>query len=234
MTLNPVLRIDTQMIEAIQAHQKVGTDVARERARDALGKVGIASPDERLRAYPHQFSGGMRQRVAIAIALLNQPELIIADEPTTALDVTIQAEIMDLLLELCELSQVGLILITHDLGVISQVTQHAIVMYAGRVVESGPIREMVQSAQHPYTRGLISALPQQTTPGKWLNQIPGVMPSLTNIPNGCAFHPRCELVMDNCQTRFPEFKIIGKKRVACHAVDADMLNGHSNPGQDEV
>ena len=234
MTMNPVLTVGVQMTEALHAHREISAEKARSLAIQTLARVHIPSPEKRFDQFPHELSGGMRQRVVIATSLLTEPSLIIADEPTTALDVTIQAEIMDLLLELCELSQVGLILITHDLGVISQVTQHAIVMYAGRVVESGPIREMVQNAQHPYTRGLISALPQQTTPGKRLNQIPGVMPSLTNIPNGCAFHPRCELVMDNCQTRFPEFKIKGKKQVACHAVDADMLNGHSNPGQDGV
>ena len=155
MTLNPVLRIDTQMIEAIQAHQKVGTDEARERARDALGKVGIASPDERLRAYPHQFSGGMRQRVAIAIALLNQPELIIADEPTTALDVTIQGQILHEVQRLCNENGTSLIWITHDLAVVAGLAERICVMYAGKIVETGSVDEELDRPLHLYSKGLI-------------------------------------------------------------------------------
>jgi len=217
MTLNPVLTVGVQMTEVLHAHREISAEEARSRALQTLTRVHISSPEKRFDQYPHELSGGMRQRVVIATALLTESSLIIADEPTTALDVTIQAEIMDLLLELCELNNVGLILITHDLGVISQVTQRAIVMYAGRVVEAGPIWEIVNNAQHPYTQGLIGALPQQTTPGKRLNQIRGVMPSLSNIPEGCAFNPRCQLVMEVCRTSVPNYTNIGSTRVACHA-----------------
>ena len=217
MTLNPVLTVGVQMTEVLHAHREISAEEARSRALQTLTRVHISSPENRFDQYPHELSGGMRQRVVIATALLTESSLIIADEPTTALDVTIQAEIMDLLLELCELNNVGLILITHDLGVISQVTQRAIVMYAGRVVEAGPTWEIVNNAQHPYTHGLLGALPQQTTPGKRLNQIRGVMPSLSNIPEGCAFNPRCQLVMEVCRTSVPTYTNIGSTRVACHA-----------------
>ena len=217
MTLNPVLSVGVQMTEVLHAHREINSEEARSRALQTLTRVHISSPEKRFDQYPHELSGGMRQRVVIATALLAESSLIIADEPTTALDVTIQAEIMDLLLELCELNNVGLILITHDLGVISQVTQRAVVMYAGRVVEAGPIRDIVRDAQHPYTQGLIDALPQQTSPGKRLNQIQGVMPSLSNIPKGCPFNPRCPLVMDECRTRVPAYTRIGSMRIACHA-----------------
>ena len=217
MTLNPVLTVGVQMTEVLHAHREISSEEARYRALQTLTNVRISSPEKRFDQYPHELSGGMRQRIVIATALLTECSLIIADEPTTALDVTIQAEIMDLLLELCELNDVGLILITHDLGVISQVTQNAIVMYAGRVVESGPIREIVNNAQHPYTKGLIGALPQQTAPGKRLNQIRGMMPSLSNIPEGCAFNPRCQLVMGICRDSVPNYTNIGSTRIACHA-----------------
>jgi peptide/nickel transport system ATP-binding protein len=171
----------------------------------------------------------MRQRIIIAIALLLDPDIIIADEPTTALDVTIQAEIMALLLELCEQHNVGLILITHDLGVVSQVTQRMLVMYAGRVIEQGPSREIINDPQHPYTQGLINALPQMATPGEKLNQIRGSMPSLSNLPSGCAFHPRCDFInradgqpRPACTQQVPDFVESGNCRVACHMV-AEML-----------
>ena len=216
MTLNPVLSIGIQMTEALHAHREIKKEEARALAIKTLERVHISSPEKRFNQYPHELSGGMRQRVVIAIALLTESSLIIADEPTTALDVTIQAEIMDLLLELCELNNVGLILITHDLGVISQVTQRAVVMYAGRVVEDGPIRDIVREPQHPYTQGLIDALPQQTSPGKRLNQIQGVMPSLSNIPNGCAFNPRCPLAIEKCRTKVPKYNKINSTQIACH------------------
>ena len=187
MTLNPVLRIDTQMIEAIQAHQNLGKVAARELARDALGKVGIASPDERLRAYPHQFSGGMRQRVAIAIALLNKPDLIIADEPTTALDVTIQGQILHEVQRLCRETGTSLIWITHDLAVVAGLAERICVMYAGTIVEAGSVDQVLDPPLHPYSKGLIESVPSHNQRGMRLNQIPGMTPSLLSLPEGCAF-----------------------------------------------
>ncbi len=191
MTLNPVLRIDTQMMEAIRAHEDVDREEARRRCRDALGQVGIPSPEERLRAYPHQFSGGMRQRVCIAIALLNKPELIIADEPTTALDVTIQGQILYEVQKLCRETSTALIWITHDLSVIAGLADKVRVMYAGRIVESGSVDEVLDTALHPYSRGLIGSVPSLNRRGEPLAQIPGMTPSLLNLPEGCAFRTRC-------------------------------------------
>ena len=191
MTLNPVLRIDTQMIEAVQAHDRVSRAEARVRARDALGKVGIPSPDERLRAYPHQFSGGMRQRVAIAIALLHHPDLIIADEPTTALDVTIQAQILAEMQALVQRDGTALIWITHDLAVVSGLADDLAVMYAGRIVETGAIDAVLDSPAHPYTRGLIGSVPSSNQRGERLRQIPGATPGPGELPSGCRFRTRC-------------------------------------------
>jgi len=198
MTLNPVLRIDTQMIEAILAHEKVDRQTARQRARDALGQVGIASADERLRAYPHQFSGGMRQRVAIATALLNKPDLIIADEPTTALDVTIQSQILFEAQKLCRQTGTALIWITHDLTVVAGLASRICVMYAGRIVEQGQIDDVLDRPLHPYTRGLIGSVPSRNRHSKTLYQIPGMTPSLLNLPKGCAFRERCSRADDAC------------------------------------
>jgi peptide/nickel transport system ATP-binding protein len=191
MTLNPVLRIDTQMVEAITAHERVSARAARARARDALVAVGIASPDERLAAYPHQLSGGMRQRVAIAIALLHRPALVIADEPTTALDVTIQSQIVAQMQALCAEAGTALIWITHDLALISGFADRVAVMYAGRIVEQGPVDAVLAAPLHPYTHGLIGSLPGGGSPGAPLDQIPGLPPSPVNLPPGCAFAPRC-------------------------------------------
>jgi len=203
MTLNPVLTIGTQMVETILAHRNVSTAEAEEVAKQNLQKVYIPSPGKRLKQYPHELSGGMRQRVVIAISLLTTPALIIADEPTTALDVTIQAEIMEILQELCEKEKMGLILITHDLAVVSQVTQKIAVMYAGRIVEKGSTADIIENPQHPYTQGLLGALPQKTKQGERLHQIPGMMPNLTSIPKGCAFHPRCEIKEKICEEKEP-------------------------------
>jgi peptide/nickel transport system ATP-binding protein len=191
MTLNPVLRIETQMVEAVLAHEKIGREAARQRARDALGLVGIPSPDERLRAYPHQFSGGMRQRVAIATAFLNRPDLVIADEPTTALDVTIQAQILHEAQKLCRDTGTALIWITHDLTVVAGLADRICVMYAGRIVEAGEIDAVLDSPMHPYTAGLIGSVPSRNKRGQELKQIPGMTPSLLNLPRGCAFRERC-------------------------------------------
>jgi len=218
MTLNPVLTIGTQMIETILAHKKVSRKQAKQIALEKLHSVYIPSPEKRFKQYPHEFSGGMRQRIVIAIALLTNPAIIIADEPTTALDVTIQAEIMNLLLELCESENMGLILITHDLGVVSEVTEKIAVMYAGKIVEEGPTRAVIDSPEHPYTKGLIKALPGNQKPGSMLNQIPGVMPTLTDIPLGCAFHPRCNVRIPECESKIPLLETIDnfKRKAACH------------------
>jgi len=210
MTLNPVLRIDTQMIEAVRAHNPVSVLTARERARDALARVGIPSPDERLAAYPHQFSGGMRQRVAIAIALLNKPDLIIADEPTTALDVTIQAQILAEAQKLCRESGTALIWITHDLAVIAGLADEVCVMYAGRIVERGTVDEVLDAPMHPYTRGLLESVPSRNRRGVPLAQIPGMTPSLVNLPLGCAFRERCSRATETCLTDPPLYNLGGR------------------------
>jgi peptide/nickel transport system ATP-binding protein len=198
MTLNPVLRIDTQMIETVQAHAKVGREEARRRATDALGQVGIPSPEERLRAYPHQFSGGMRQRVAIAIALLHKPDLIVADEPTTALDVTIQGQILAEAQKLCRETGTALIWITHDLSVVAGLADDIAVMYAGRVVEQGPVDAVLDAPFHPYTVGLIGSVPSRNRRGEPLRQIPGMTPSLLDLQPGCAFRARCPRAEPRC------------------------------------
>jgi len=222
MTLNPVLTVGQQMVETIRAHRAISRADAEALAVDKLSKVHISSPGRRLRQYPHEFSGGMRQRIVIAISLLADPALIIADEPSTALDVTIQAEIMELLLELCESDRMGLILISHDLGVVSQVSQRMAIMYAGSIVEIGPTPAIVRSPRHPYTQGLLAALPGLQSRRGRLNQIPGVMPGLTNIPPGCPFHPRCQLAMDVCRTELPPLVASGDQSVACHAVAREV------------
>jgi len=217
MTLNPVLRIDTQMIEAIRAHQRVSKDQARVMARDALGQVGIPSADERLKAYPHQFSGGMRQRVSIAIALLNRPDLIVADEPTTALDVTIQGQILYEVQKLCRDTGTALIWITHDLSVIAGLADIVAVMYAGRIVEFGEIDEVLDRPAHPYTSGLIGSIPSRNQRGQRLQQIPGMTPSLLNLPAGCAFRSRCSYAQEVCAVA-PEVGggNDGRRRFRCH------------------
>ena len=210
MTLNPVLRIDQQMTEALHAHQRLSRSAALQRAGDALARVGIAAPDERLRAYPHQMSGGMRQRVAIAIALLNEPQLIIADEPTTALDVTIQAQILFEMQKICASLGTSLVWITHDLSVVAGLADSVGVMYGGRLVEHGSARQVLERPAHPYTRGLIASVPQRGSRGQRLCQIPG---SLHDAPlradaNGCAFASRCDKVRTDCHTDFP-LRLIG-------------------------
>ncbi|MBS0539190.1 MAG: ABC transporter ATP-binding protein [Proteobacteria bacterium] len=200
MTLNPVLRVDTQMIETVQAHLSVGRAEALARARAALVQVGIASPDERLRSYPHQFSGGMRQRVAIAIALLHKPKLIVADEPTTALDVTIQGQILYEAQRLCRDSGTSMIWVTHDLAVVAGLADRIAVMYAGRIVETGRTADVIERPLHPYTKGLIGSVPSQNTRGHKLTQIPGMTPSLLKLPPGCSFKARCPIAIDKCNT----------------------------------
>ncbi|MBL4667127.1 MAG: ABC transporter ATP-binding protein [Sneathiella sp.] len=200
MTLNPVLRVDTQMVEAIRAHEKISKADALARARDALGQVGIPSPDERLKSYPHQFSGGMRQRVAFAIANLNKPDLIIADEPTTALDVTIQAQILFETQKLCRETGTSLVWITHDLTVVAGLADNICVMYAGKIVETGKIDNVLDDPKHPYTQGLIGSVPSRNKRGQPLTQIPGMTPSLLNLPTGCPFRMRCQYAGPECET----------------------------------
>ncbi|MEM0908711.1 MAG: ABC transporter ATP-binding protein [Pseudomonadota bacterium] len=200
MTLNPVLRVDTQMVEAIHAHEKVSRRAARARALTALERVGIPAPEERLKAYPHQLSGGMRQRVAIAIALLNRPDVIIADEPTTALDVTIQAQILNEVRELARDFGTALVWITHDMSVVAGLVETMSVMYAGRIVETGKVDDVLDRPLHPYTRGLIDSVPEIGEEKSRLSPIPGMTPSLLSLPLGCAFNPRCPRATSICAT----------------------------------
>ena len=215
MTLNPVLRIDTQMVEALQAHQKMDRATALARARDALGQVGIPSPDERLKSYPHQFSGGMRQRVAIAIALLNRPDVIIADEPTTALDVTIQAQILFEAQKLCREVGTALIWITHDLSVVAGLADDICVMYAGKVVEQGAVDRVLDHPLHPYTRGLIGSVPSRNRRGQPLTQIPGMAPSPLSLPAGCSFRPRCPRADEGCKVPPPMAELAPGRYARC-------------------
>ena len=208
MTLNPVLRIETQMTETVLAHAGVSRAEARRRSIEALEKVGIPAAAKRLSAYPHQFSGGMRQRVCIAIALLNDPALIIADEPTTALDVTIQAQILHEMRSLCAGSGTSLIWITHDLSVVAGLADKICVMYAGRIVERGSVDEILDRPRHPYTRGLIRSVPSRSEKGEELYQIPGMMPSPLSLGSDCAFRARCPRADEVCAAS-PEETVFG-------------------------
>lgn len=214
MTLNPVLRVDTQMIEAILAHEQVSRQTAWERSRDALGLVGIPSPEERLRAYPHQLSGGMRQRVAIATAFLNKPDLIIADEPTTALDVTIQAQIIHEAQKLTRQTGTAMIWITHDLAVVAGLADRISVMYAGRIVEQGGIDDVIDRPLHPYTVGLLGSVPTANRRGARLYQIEGMTPNALDMPQGCAFGPRCGTRTSACAAQ-PPVTDVSQRRLRC-------------------
>jgi peptide/nickel transport system ATP-binding protein len=219
MTLNPVLSVAAQMIETIQAHGKATRQQALARSRAALVKVGIPSPDERLAAYPHQFSGGMRQRVAIAIALLNNPDLIIADEPTTALDVTIQGQILFEMQKLTRETGAALIWITHDLSVVAGLADRVCVMYAGRIVEQGTVFDVLTHPRHPYTQGLLDSVPSRSARGARLQQIPGMPPSVLDLPEGCAFRERCSRATEICATTpemLPAVAIASGQRARCH------------------
>ena len=211
MTLNPVLRVDTQIIEALRAHGDIDNKMAWRKACAALEQVGIPSPEARLKSYPHQFSGGMRQRVAIAIALINGPRLIIADEPTTALDVTIQAQIIYEMRKLCRDTGTAMIWITHDLAIVDSLADRICVMYAGKIVEDGPSASVIANPSHPYTRGLIDSIPSGNNRGQRLTQIPGMAPSPLNLPAGCPFRPRCAYADGACETE-PPFNSVGPDR----------------------
>ncbi len=216
MTLNPVLRIDTQMIETIQAHETVSRKIALKRAIQALEKVGLAAPEQRIYSYPHQLSGGMCQRIAIAIALLNKPELIIADESTTALDVTIQDQILAEVQQLCVDTGMALIWITHDLSVVAGLADNLCVMYAGRIIESGTVSQVIDYPGHPYSVGLMNSVPGRNKRGEPLNQIPGMTPELTCRPKGCSFHPRCFKATERCLVDPEPDEVDVNHIVVCH------------------
>ena len=217
-SLNPVIRIGDQIGEAVRLHRDVGTKAAWEQAVDMLRLVRIPEPARRAQEYPHQLSGGMRQRAMIAMALACQPTLLIADEPTTALDVTIQAQILALILDLQRQLGMGLILITHDLGVVAQTAQRVVVMYAGKKVEEADVETLFANPRHPYTRGLMASIPAlPTQKGKAivrLNEIPGTVPALTRLPAGCAFAPRCSLAVERCRQEYPQLRDFGGGHLA--------------------
>jgi peptide/nickel transport system ATP-binding protein len=214
-SLNPLYTIGRQLIETITTHLDMSSGEARRRALDLLAEVGISAPQRRIDHYPHQFSGGMRQRVVIALALAAKPKLIIADEPTTALDVSIQAQIIALLKKLCRDHGTAVMLITHDMGVIAETADRVAVMYAGRIVEIGPVGDVIHRPQHPYTRGLMGSIPSIVDERDQLAQIDGAMPRLTAIPSGCPFHPRCAYVFDRCLVERPELMAAGTSLAAC-------------------
>jgi len=213
--LNPVLTIETQMRLAIAAHERVSARAARARAIEVLGRVGIPDAARRVSAYPHQFSGGMRQRVAIATVLLHRPAVIVADEPTTALDVSIQGQILAELRALVDELGTALIWISHDLAVVSAISDRIAVMYAGRIVEEGPTGRVLTAPLHPYTRGLLDSLPGEAEPGRELRQIPGATPPLLRLPEGCAFRPRCPRATDLCAIA-PARTPHGERAFRCH------------------
>ncbi|MFH8452325.1 ABC transporter ATP-binding protein [Streptomyces fungicidicus] len=216
-SLNPVISVGDQLAEMFTVHRGMSRKDGRARAVELMDRVRIPAARERVRQYPHQFSGGMRQRIMIAMALALEPALIIADEPTTALDVTVQAQVMELLAELQRELHMGLILITHDLGVVADVADRIAVMYAGRIVESAPVHDIYKAPAHPYTRGLLDSIPRLDLKGQALYAIKGLPPSLLNIPPGCAFHPRCPLARDVCRTDEPPlYEVSGTRGSACH------------------
>jgi peptide/nickel transport system ATP-binding protein len=214
-SLNPLYRIGNQLIETITTHARLSARQARQRALSLLAEVGIPAPDTRIDNYPHQFSGGMRQRVVLALALAAEPQLIIADEPTTALDVSVQAQIIALLRRLCRQHGVAVMLITHDMGVIAETADRVAVMYAGRIVEIGPVRDVIQTPLHPYSKGLMGSIPTLESENERLTQIPGSMPRLGAIPSGCAFHKRCPRAFTPCKNFRPEPKPEAHSKVAC-------------------
>jgi peptide/nickel transport system ATP-binding protein len=214
-SLNPLYSVGKQLTETIQAHLPVSNAEARKRAIDLLKDTGIPAAEQRIDHYPHQFSGGMRQRVVIALALAAEPKLIVADEPTTALDVSIQAQIISLLKNICKNRGAAVMLITHDMGVIAETCDRVAVMYAGRIVEIGPVHQVINQPAHPYTAGLMASIPDITQDREYLNQIDGAMPRLNAIPTGCAFNPRCPKVFDRCKVERPELVDAGATRAAC-------------------
>jgi peptide/nickel transport system ATP-binding protein len=216
--LNPVYNVGDQLAEAVRSHEAVPKKVALARATEMLDLVGIPRPKERLRAYPHEFSGGMRQRVMIAMAVINSPDVIIADEPTTALDVTVQAQILEKLIEVKDAVNAAIVLITHDLGVVAGMANRVLVMYAGRAVEVGATRQVFRAPRMPYTAGLLGSMPNLGSDGGRLRPIPGAPPSLINLPQGCPFSPRCPLATQECITVEPPLYVTDERDdvAACH------------------
>jgi peptide/nickel transport system ATP-binding protein len=219
-SLNPLYTIGRQLTETIRTHLPVSADEARQRAIRLLQETGIPAAEQRLDQYPHQFSGGMRQRVVIALALAAEPRLIVADEPTTALDVSIQAQIISLLKRLCRDHGAAVMLVTHDMGVIAETCDRVAVLYAGRVAEVGPVAEVIHRPQHPYTRGLMGSIPAMDEDRERLAQIDGAMPRLNAIPAGCAFNPRCPQAFERCRSERPDLMDAGATRAACWLVPA--------------
>jgi peptide/nickel transport system ATP-binding protein len=219
-SLNPLYTVGRQLTETITTHLHLSQQKARSRAIELLAATGIPAPERRVDHYPHQFSGGMRQRVVIALALAAEPKLVIADEPTTALDVSIQAQIIQLLKRLCHEKKTAVMLITHDMGVIAETADRVAVMYAGRIAEIGPVAEVIHRPQHPYTAGLMGSIPSMEHEAERLAQIDGSMPRLTEIPSGCAFHPRCGKAFARCSRERPELMVAGTTRAACWLHDA--------------
>jgi len=225
-SLNPLYTVAQQLIETIRTHIDLSEKEARARAVGLLDRVGIPAAARRLDDYPHHFSGGMRQRVVIALALAAEPELVIADEPTTALDVSVQAQIIDVLKEICAERGAAVMLITHDMGVIAETADRVAVLYAGRMAEVGPVRDVILQARHPYTRGLMGSIPTLTQTSDRLVQIPGAMPRLNAIPTGCAFNPRCPMVIGQCRAERPELRLLAENHAAaCWRADEEPLDG---------
>jgi peptide/nickel transport system ATP-binding protein len=214
-SLNPLYTVGQQIIETITTHLNISAGQARQRAIALLESTGIPAAERRIDHYPHQFSGGMRQRVVIALALAAEPKLVIADEPTTALDVSIQAQIISLLKTLCREHGTAVMLVTHDMGVIAETADRVAVMYAGRIAEIGPVADVIHRPQHPYTVGLMGSIPSMVADKERLTQIDGAMPRLTAIPPGCAFHPRCAQAFERCSRERPDLLPAGASRAAC-------------------
>ena len=226
-SLNPLYSVSRQLTETIQTHLPMNDGEARQRALDLLDEVGIPGAGERIDHYPHQFSGGMRQRVVIALALCAEPRLIIADEPTTALDVSIQAQIISLLKRLCHEHGTAVMLVTHDMGVIAEAADRVAVMYSGRIAEIGPVGEVVRAAKHPYTHGLMGSIPHIGHQVDRLTQIQGSMPRLQEIPPGCPFNPRCEEAWERCRSERPNLQGVDQSEVACHLFDEPAMEARA-------
>ena len=227
-SLDPLMTIGDQLVETIMRHLPLDVHEAKARAIELLSQTGIPAPEKRFNQYPHQFSGGMRQRVVIALALAARPKLIIADEPTTALDVSVQAQIIELLKKLAHESRSGVLLITHDMGVIAETANRVAVMYSGRIVEIGPVAEVLHNPKHPYTKGLMAAIPDMSETTEFLHQIEGSMPNLANIPAGCAFHNRCPQKTDKCTALRPHLV----SAAPCHKVACWLTEDKTqNPGE---